>query len=174
MNKILLIAISVLAAASMLACAPGASTKPGGADVSKTAAEIADFDLPSGYAPEFAGKLGNYTAVSYSPGDGHSHLYLVQSENADDQEKLSEMLASLVPGSSDRHARMTVIENRTATIRRQAATVVISDGINSDGQQYRQVTAGFQGKGGPALLVIEEPLTSWDQATVDAFIASLK
>ena len=174
MNKILLAAVVAIAAATLLACVPGASANGDTQDVIKTASQIADFSLPSGYAPEFAGKIGNYTAVSYSPGDGHSHLYIVQSQNANDREELSKMLQSLVPGSSDRHARMTVIENRTATIRGQSATVVISDGVNSDGQQYRQVTAGFQGKGGPALLVIEEPLTRWDQAVVDAFIASLK
>ncbi len=174
MNKILLTAVIALIAITLSACVPGVTMQAGSRDVAKTASQIADFTLPSGYSPEFAGKLGNYTAVSYSPGDGHSHLYLVQSGKAEDREQLSEMLTSLVPGSSDRYSRMTVVESRTATIRGQSATVVISDGINSDGQQYRQVTAGFQGKGGPALLVIEEPLTRWDQATVDAFIASLK
>jgi hypothetical protein len=174
MNKMLLVAITALTAVMLSSYVSGASTKDGDQGVSETASQIADFTLPSGYTTEFAGKLGDYTAVSYNPGDGHSHLYLIQSENSDDREKLSEMLSSLVSGSSDRYSRMTVVESRTATIRGQAATVVISDGVNSAGQKYRQVTAGFEGKGGPALLVIEEPLTRWDQGTVDAFIASLR
>ncbi len=174
MNKILLAAITVLIAVTLFACVPGLSTENKSRDVSQTASQLADFSLPSGYAPEFAGKIGNYTAVSYNPGDGHSHLYLIQSQDAKDREELSKMLTSLVPGSVDWRARMKVFENRTVTMRGQAATVVISDGVNSEGQSYRQVTAGFQGKGGPALLVIEEPLTRWDQATVDAFIASFK
>ncbi len=174
MNKNALTAVIALITIALSACIPGVSMQAGSRDVSKTASQIAEFTLPSGYSPEFAGKLGNYTAVSYSPGDGHSHLYLVQSGKTEDREKLSDMLTSIMPGSSDRYSRMTVVDSRTATIRGQSATVVISDGVNSDGLQYRQVTAGFQGKGGPALLVIEEPLTGWDQATVDAFIVSLK
>jgi hypothetical protein len=174
MNKMLLIAITALVAATIFACGAGLPMTNGNPDVSGTASQIADFTLPAGYSPEFAGRLGDYTAVSYSPGDGHSHLYLIQSRKAEDQQKLSEMLTSLVPGSIDWQSRMTVIESRSATIRGEDANVVISDGVNSAGQQYRQITAGFQGKGGPALLVIEEPLTRWNQETVDAFLASFK
>jgi len=36
------------------------------------------------------------------------------------------------------------------------------------------VTAAFQGKGGPALLVISEPITRWSQETVETFIASIR
>lgn len=174
MNKILLTAVAGMVAATLFACAPSISIGGGAQDVSRAASEIADFSLPSGYVPEFAGRMGDYVAVSYNPGDGHSHLYLIQSRNANDGQELSKMLENLVPGSGDRHSRLTVIENGAATIRGEAATVVVSDGVNSDGEQYRQVTAGFQGKGGPALLVIEEPLHRWDQASVDAFIASIQ
>src|SRR5512140_1798335 len=105
MNKILLVTLTVFTAVTLFACVPGLSSKNEVGDVVKTASQIADFSLPSGYAPEFAGKVGNYTAVSYNPGDGHSHLYLIQSKDAKDSKELSKMLTSLLPGSIDRHAR---------------------------------------------------------------------
>jgi hypothetical protein len=32
----------------------------------------------------------------------------------------------------------------------------------------------FEGKGGPALLVLSAPFTSWNQETVDTFIESIE
>ncbi len=48
--------------------------------VYSAASEIADFDLPAGYVPEFAASLMGYTVASFRLDDGHSHLYLIQSE----------------------------------------------------------------------------------------------
>jgi hypothetical protein len=118
--------------------------------------------------------LLGYSVAAYHPGDGHSHLYLIQSEKESDQEKLAEMLGQLVPGSSDPKSRLTVVESRPAILRGQEATIILSDGTNSDGEPYRQVTAAFEGKGGPALLVLSEPSERWNQSTVDTFIASLR
>ena len=137
------------------------------------AASIADFDLPAGYRPEFSASLEGYTLVSYSPGDGHSHLYLIQSEKESDGEKLTTMVDQIAPGSYDPQTRMTVIETRPVTVREQEVTVVISEGVTSEGETYRQATVAFQGKGGPALVMLSEPVDRWNQESVDAFIASI-
>jgi hypothetical protein len=68
---------------------------------------------------------------------------------------------------------MTVVETRPATGRGQETTLVINEGVNSEGVSYRQVTVAFQGSG-PALLVISEPVTRWSQETVETFIASIR
>ncbi len=141
--------------------------------VTQAASRIADFDLPPGYSAEFSASLMGYTAASFRPDDGNSHLYLIQSEKDADGEKLAQMLEELVPGASDPQTRMTVIETRPATVRGQEVTVVISEGNNSDGESYRQATVAFPGKGGPALLVLSEPVERWGQESVDAFIASI-
>jgi len=174
MNKILLITIAVILLATLFACAPNVTMNSNPDDVANAASEIADFEPPAGYASEFTASLLGYTVAAYNPGDGHSHLYLIQSEKEADSEKLEQMLADLVPGSKNSNTRLTVVENRAATIRGQAATLVISDGVNSEGASYRQVTAAFQGKGGPALLVLSGPTEHWDQSAMDAFIASIK
>ena len=174
MNKLLLPTLATILLIAMSACGTTIKMSSDSDEVTSAASEIADFELPAGYSSDFTANLMGYRVAAYNPGDGHSHLYLVQSEKETDAEKLAQMLEKLVPGSSDRNTRLTVVENRAATIRGQEVMLVISDGVNSDGESYRQVTAVFQGKGGPALLVLSEPSERWDQSAVDAFIASIQ
>jgi hypothetical protein len=159
---------------SLTACGVNVSIKIDTTKVASAAAKIADFDLPSGYKPEFSAALDGYTMVSYTPSDGHSHLYLIQSEKESDHEKLAGMVEQLAPGSYDPQTRMTIIETRLVTVREQEVTLIISEGVTSEGETYCQVTVPFQGKGGPALVVLSEPVTSWNQQSVDAFIASIQ
>ena len=167
----ILIALALLTGLS--ACASGDSINTESEKVTSAAAEIADFDLPMGYSADFTAQLMGYTVAAYNPGDGHSHLYLIQSADEADGEKLASMLEEVVPGSSDPQTRMTVIETRPVTVRGLETTLVISEGTNGEGDSYRQAAVAFQGEGGPALLVFSEPTTRWDQATIDALLASI-
>jgi len=143
-------------------------------EVADMANEIADFEIPKGYQPEFSTSLSGYIVVSYNPGDGHSHLYLIQSDNEDDSEKLSNMLDQIAPGAYDPQTRMTVLETVPVSVREQEETLVISEGTTSEGETYRQATVAFQGRGGPALLVISEPVERWDRTQVDSLLASIQ
>ena len=146
------------------------------ADANQTAdiaADIADFDLPAGYTADFSAAMSGYSVAAYSPGDGQSHLYLIQSSQDADGDALEKSLTNLVPGASDVKARMTVIENRQVTVRGQTVTAVISDGINSENNRYRQMMVVFEGKGGPALLVLSTPANTWDETMVDTWLASV-
>ena len=165
LQKALFIA-GILMLLSLLACTTQARND--------AAATIADFDLPAGYSADFSTSMLGYTVAAYKGQSGPSHLYLIQSEKASDGEELAKMLAQLAPGSSDPQTRMTVIEKRPITLRDQDVTLVISEGINSENVSYRQVTAAFEGKGGPALLMFAETIDAWDQNAVDAFLDSFR
>jgi len=144
--------------------------------VGKTAVLIADFSPPSGYEPEFGLHAIGYTVVAYNSGDSGGHLYLVQAgKEADDRmmATLEETLANLVPGYSADDSRMTVVEQRPFTIRDQPVTLTISEGTKWDNEQVRQVTAVFQGKEGPTLLTLLEPVSQWDEAAVESFLSSI-
>ena len=171
--QITLIVVSAIVLTALSACGTVEATNDS-QHVTDTAAKIADFDLPVGYAPEFSVEMSGYTVASYRGESRPSHLYLIQSEKETDGEELARMLTQLAPGSSDPNTRMTVIENRTATVRDQEVAVLVSEGLNSDNGSYRQVTVGFQGKGGPALLVFSESAERWNQEAVDAFLASIQ
>jgi hypothetical protein len=101
-------------------------------------------------------------------------LYLIQSEKESDGDELAKMLAQLAPGSSDPNTRMTVSLERPVTLRGQEVTLIVSEGVNSENVSYRQITAAFEGKSGPALLMFSETVEDWDQAAVDEFLASIR
>lgn len=153
---------------ALAACTPDTN------QAANIAADIADFDLPSGYMADFSAAVSGYSVVAYNPGDDHSHLYLIQSSQAADGAALEKGLAELIPGARDTNSRMTVIENRPVTVRGQAVTAVITEGTNSENDQYRQLMVAFQGKGGPALLALSTPVEAWDEAMVDALLTSIR
>lgn len=148
------------------------------AEVERAAATIADFNLPPGYTADFSASLFGYTLAAFNPGDDRSHIYLFQMQGASGQADLERGLERsldwMLPGSRDRTTRMTVIENRSLTIRSQVVTVVISESTNSQNRVYRQLMAAFDGKGGPALLVLSEPPARWDEAVIQDFLDSIQ
>jgi len=83
------------------------------------------------------------------------------------------MLAQLVPGAGNPDTRMTVSENRTATLRGQEATLIVSEGVNSENISYRQASIAFEGKSGPALILFSESVEAWHQPAFDEFLASI-
>lgn len=52
--------------------------------------------------------------------------------------------------------------------------VTISEGLGEEDKMVRQATAVFQGKAGPTLLILREPVDQWDEAAVEAFLASVR
>lgn len=147
------------------------------AQVAGIAAKIADFTLPAGYKSEAAVEIAGYQYVSYAPGDGHSHIMLIQAPAGavPDQATLEQYAQQAAPQRGyDRRTRSQVVGQTKATIRGQESTFVVSEGTNSDGQPYRSLTAVFQGRGGTALLSVESPLNTWNQDAVDRFVASIR
>lgn len=155
------------------ACSINASLSTEEKAVAVAAGGIADLDLPQGYQPELTASAGNYTVVSYTPGDGYSHLYLAQSVDPADKYRMEQALDEVVPGGSDPEFRMSVLETRPVVVRGTNTDLVISEGTNSDGEKYFQALVAFDGQGGPALLVFSEPAASWDMDKVDTLIASI-
>ena len=142
--------------------------------VAKAAAEIADLDLPDGYTPDFVADLIAYTVVSYTPSNGHGHLYLIQSGDTSVGKSLDTVLNEMQPGAYNASSRMTVLETRPMTVRGQQTTLVISEGINGEGAVYRQAMVSFEGKGGPAMVIISDLIDDWSESTVESFLASLR
>ena len=173
MNKFLFTAIAIILLGILSACGTVEATNDS-EHVAELASKIADFELPEGYISEFSAEMAGYTLVTYKGTSDPSHLYLIQSQKEADGEELERMLTQLAPGSRDSDTRMTVIENRPVIVRGQEVTLIISDGVNHEGDPYRQATVAFQGKGGPALVVLSDSLDLWNDETVEAFLASIQ
>jgi hypothetical protein len=114
-----------------------------------------------------------YVVVAYASGDGPGHIYLIQSEHESDGEKLAQALDQIVIGSGDPKTHVMVIETSSVMVRGQETTLVVSDVVNSEGLAYKQAAVGFQGNGGPALLVFSESIENWDENILNALLASI-
>jgi len=154
----------------------GCSLRSDAGSVNTAAAKIADFTLPAGYTPEATAEISGYLFVSYAPGDGHSHIQLIQApaNAAVDRATLEHYIQQASQNRGhDPNTRSQVVDSRQAVIRGQPVTLVVSEATNSDHQPYRSLTGAFQGKGGAALLSVEAPVSSWNQAAIDQFLASI-
>jgi len=158
----------------LTACSADITLNTDADQVAQNAAQIADFEPPSGFSPEFSASLKGYILVSYRVQGENSHLYLIQSSNPQDADQLTQMLGQMVPSAQDAQTRTTVLETRTVTLRGEETTLILSEGINSEGGRYRQATAAFTGKGGPALVSFSQPLERWNTDTVLTFLFSLR
>ncbi len=145
------------------------------AHVNAAAAQIADFDLPAGWKPDHTTEIAGWLLAAYTPGDGHSHIYLVQgpSNVVLDQPALDLAAQLLGTPRADSSARSQVVGSINATIRGQKTVLITSRDWNHDNQPFQTVTTVFQGKGGPAFVSVSSPLGVWDQADVERFIASI-
>ncbi len=169
-------AVAALGVLGSFGAAIGRAVESDPAQVQTAASRIADFEVPPGYKSEASIDLGGYLFVSYSPGDGHSHIMFVQAPAAANLDQAAlEQYAQQAASSRgyNRHTRSQVIGQQKATIRGQSVTLVVQEGTNSDGEPYRSLTGIFRGKGGPALLSVEAPISGWNQAEVEAFLASI-
>jgi hypothetical protein len=149
-----------------------------GAQVTSKAAAIADFQLPEGYAPDYSFSAGGFNLVGYDPGDNHSHLILVQApdwlklDQADFEKQLRRNFGDMLGWGEKKET--TIVDRRTLRVAGEPVEFAISEGVNSDGSEYRSMAGLWEGRNGPVLIYIEEPLSRWNQAEIDAFIASIQ
>lgn len=136
--------------------------------------QIVDFPLPVGFEPEFTANYKGYNFVTYKPEQKDSHLYFLQSTDEADEENLQNVLALLVPGASDKESGQEVLDNLPITFRGQETTMIHAKGTNSDGNEYQQILIGFEGKGGPALIVYSALSEDWDMDEVKSLLATVQ
>lgn len=142
--------------------------------VNAAAHQIADFDLPSGYQTDYVLDVGDYTFAAYKSLDEQSHLTFVEVPTGvipDDN-----VIEGHVYGGWSRHSqrRATVLSVEEPTVRDQSATLTISERVNGEGQLYRSAYLVFEGRDGPAVMVINQPATEWNRDLVGRFIASIQ
>jgi len=140
--------------------------------------EIVDYEIPDGFGSPYSAHLGDMTIVSYTSQDEKSQILLAQfpegtSINSDELlRQMSE--ATHDPTSVWHNTKMTLVEEMPVTIREQECTLSISEGISADGITYRSATVDFEGRGGPAAVLIVSTADEWDIEMVQTFIASIE
>lgn len=139
-------------------------------------AEIASFDLPDGFGEGYAIEMPGFTLVGYTGNVEHSHIYFVQADSSTGitLEGIERQIQQNNDLNSPDRVSMKTVDVVPGTIRGQEVDLVISEGTNHEGEGYRQVSGLFDGKGGPAAVIISMPNAVWDQTIVDNFLASIQ
>jgi len=153
-----------------------ATTQP--ASIGDIGSEIADFQLPADFVPDYAVNIAGIKLVAYRPRSGSGHIMLAQVPEgiSVDAAKLEEEIRSTARsrGYTWFDEKMQVVGEEQITIRGQETTLITAEGMSHSSGAFRQVTASFHGKAGPAWVMVIRPISEWDQAQVDAFLASIR
>ena len=187
MNPLLKITLGIVVALFVLGAAGAAFTAavvvsavrtveatPERAD--QVADQIVDFTLPAGYDSPAVVDLAGFKLVSFTGADDHSHLMLGQLRPGMwlDPPILEQRVRDAQGYRWNDRPRMAIVGSMPAIIRGQAVTLAIAEGVNHDGDLYRDLFGVFEGKGGQAAVLISGPVSTWDQDAVDAILATLQ
>jgi hypothetical protein len=172
MKRIVLVGLFLVVALAAAGCGMIATGESAG----EKAAQIAEFDVPEGFAPDFGMDVGGTVMVGYSQPNTSSHFFLIQAPESAGmtQAQLEQALRdALASGQGNEAVEATETEQIPVTIRGEEVTATVGSGSGSGGA-VRVLTVPFTGDGGPALLLYQTAEADWDQATVDDFLASFR
>ncbi|HOU42045.1 MAG TPA: hypothetical protein PK829_12340 [Promineifilum sp.] len=147
-----------------------------GESAAEKATEIATFDIPAGYTPDVGMDLAGTVMVGYSNAAENGHIYLIQAPASSNlsQAQLEQSLRDALNSSQDATVDTVDLEEMAMTIRGEEVTATVGTATGQNDTTMRVLTVPFTGNGGPALLLIQTAEASWDQATIDDFIASFR
>jgi hypothetical protein len=138
---------------------------------------IAEFDVPPGYEIGMAMSFFNYDIISIMPTNSPSsmNIMMMQFTNISSSTLTEEqMQQALEQQGGQRNTGMTVVEQRTETIRDKEVTVTISESSSTDtGIRLRQWMTVFEGNKGLVMLMIQGSTTDWDDDLIKEFIKSI-
>ena len=140
--------------------------------------EIADYEVPEGFGSPVSFHMGDMTMIRYRTQDDMSYILLAQFPEGTSI-NVEEMLRRMEEGTSDPDnvwysTDTKIIEQKAVTIRGQETTLNISEGINLDRHDYRYATAKFEGRSGPALVIVATPVEIWNMELVEDFISTIQ
>lgn len=142
--------------------------------------QIADYDLPSGYNGMFAMNMMGVKMVAIGPSTVDADLMMIVLMQFSPRMQISrEEMESQVEQALARqiglgNADWVSLGQEERMINGESVTMTVREGTTDYGEHLRQISGFFQGKGGPAMLIVTGESEAWDQATVDSFIASIR
>lgn len=165
---------AVFTVATVVSAVRAVEATPERAD--QVADQIVDFTLPVGYGSPAVVDMAGFKLVAFTGADDHSHLMLGQLRPGVrlDAPTLEDRIRDAHGYRWNDRPRMAIVGSMPAVIRGQAVTLAIAEGLNHDGDLYRDLFGVFEGKGGQAAVLISGPVSTWDHDTVGAILVSLQ
>ncbi len=172
MNKNLSVYIAIALMLGVVTLIAVAQRATDAEHVTRLAHRIADFDLPAGFQADYAAEMLGYTVAAYRSGDAHLTLLQAPSGVMPDEKSIQGYGTNENTGIVWRDESLVIAYERV--VRDHPAQMTITDRTNGSGQRYRSLNLVFQGQHGTALLVINQPVAQWDEAAIEALIASIR
>lgn len=154
------------------------------AEIAAAAQDMLAYELPPGYQEELLmnivfGKILIISAVddlSTRPVITVTQLNSgmeIGDTSEEDMQRSMRANAQEYSGGSD--ADFQWVEDRVVVIDEQEVTLSVYEGEDSQsGTRMRQVVSGFfTARGGPTMVMIMGPVSSWNQSEIDAFLSSI-
>lgn len=139
-------------------------------------AEVAEFDLPSGFQPVGGMDLMGMKMAMYGSDDNQAMIILmkVPGVSSVNDVNMDEMREQMTRGMGRQMGDVRVIDEYEATIRGEPGQVVIQEGTSSEGVLTRMLVAVFEGKNGLSMIMIMSPADEWDQDMAADVIRSIR
>lgn len=141
-------------------------------EAASVASQISDFELPAGYRIRNTISVLMTTSAFIADQHGQNAIWLAQVSLGDGVPP-DRYLRQSVSAGRYKDVTWEVAETKPITIRGEATTLTVYSGTDSNKQKYHAWAAGFNGKGGRAVLVIVEPEDDWNEDAMQAFVASM-
>lgn len=141
--------------------------------------EIADYDVPSGYQELFAMNMLGVKIVAIGPAAPADFMMIMLMQlppglEVSQSEMERQIEQALARQTGLARADMTEVGEEETIIKGEPVTLIVREGVTDDGEHMRQVTGLFEGRGGPAVLMVAGEVDAWDPEMVDRFIASIR
>lgn len=145
-------------------------------EAAEMGAEVAEIELPSGYAPIGGMNIMGMKMAMYGSESRQSMIILmkipgVSSVNDVDMESMRDQM---IRGMGRQMNDVRLIEQYEATIRGKPGQVIIQEGTSSEGILTRMLVAVFEGKIGLSMMMVMSPADEWDQDVADNVLESIR
>ncbi len=148
------------------------------ASAQQAAGEIVEgFSLPAGFSQQYSARLLGFSVWAAGSQSGHGHIFLAQVPQGlgiDPGAIQSQVQNAAQPDRHDRPARLQAVGHLDAVVRGQQVSLMVQEGVNGEGNAYREMSGLFDGKNGAVLVNVSAPLAEWDTAAFLKFIESIR
>ena len=196
MNRSIKIALAVLGSIVVLCICSVAGLRMLGTEVfdrmvvddpaesAAVAQTVLDYQLPSGYQEQmtldfFAGKMVMIGSDTPGTGGGLRPIIMIMQmpvdETLDPDQLRQQMQQGFQQSGQGQALQFNLVKTEQATLRSQSVNVYTFEGVDGNGQYFRQLmTDPFAGKSGSVIVAVYGPIPSWDKRSVDAFFDSVR
>jgi len=150
--------------------------------VAQTAHQIIDYELPQGFTEQTSMNMLAFKMIIIGRGSyAHSKTSQVimisempATGNYDEAQMRQEIQGQMQVAMARADIELTLLETKNEMIAGQDVPVYIYKGVESDGSIVKELVTGvFTGKKGKVMIFAFGPENTWDQASIDTFLASI-